>query len=267
MLIDLSEHVLIVTGAAHGIGRALALRFAEEGAIVAAFDVDSADLDALVAAIGAAGGRASGWTVDVRDGDAVLAAVQAVHSAFGRIDVVVNNAGVGADKPLDQLTEDEWDRCFDVNLKGVWHVSKAVMPFMKAQRSGRIINAASFAAIIPMAGVGAYAASKAGVVQLTRALAGELGPWDVTVNAYAPGMVPTGINHFTERPAEEQARLLSTLTLRRWGTEGDIADLCCFLASDKANYITGTLIDISGGKFATQQPAIPYIWAQEEQGA
>jgi 3-oxoacyl-[acyl-carrier protein] reductase len=265
VIIDLTGLVVIVTGAGRGIGAAICQRFAAEGAKVTGWDVSPDDLALTGRAIFAAGGIWRGREVDVRDYGQVSAAVAGVLQEFGRIDVVVNNAGVGADKPLDVLTEEEWDRCFDVNLKGVWQVCKAVVPAMKRQRAGRIINAASFAAIIPMAGVGAYAASKSGVVQLTRALAGELGPWDVTVNAYAPGMVPTDINHFTERTPEEQERLLSTLTLRHWGSKADIADLCCFLASDKAGYITGTLIDVSGGKLATQQPAAPYAWAGSAQ--
>jgi 3-oxoacyl-[acyl-carrier protein] reductase len=121
-----------------------------------------------------------------------------------------------------------------------------------------ILNAASFAAIIPCIGSAAYAASKAGVYQFTRVLAGELGPWDITVNAYAPGMIPTTLNHFDELPQDKQDLLLDTLTLRRWGKKEDIAQLICFLASDSASYITGTMIDISGGKLATQVPKMAY---------
>jgi 3-oxoacyl-[acyl-carrier protein] reductase len=125
---------------------------------------------------------------------------------------------------------------------------------MKSRRSGRIINAASFAAIIPSVGAAAYGASKAAVVQLTRVLASELGPWNVTVNAYAPGMIPTAMNGFSDLPEPAQDRLLDTLSLRRWGRPQDVADVVCFLASDAAQYITGTLVDVSGGKFSTQMP-------------
>ena len=133
-------------------------------------------------------------------------------------------------------------------------MSQAVIPAMKSQRSGRIINAASFAAIIPSVGAAAYGASKAAVVQLTRVLASELGPWNVTVNAYAPGMIPTAMNGFSDLPEPAQDRLLDTLSLRRWGRPQDVADVVCFLASDAAQYITGTLVDVSGGKFSTQMP-------------
>jgi 3-oxoacyl-[acyl-carrier protein] reductase len=129
---------------------------------------------------------------------------------------------------------------------------------MKRQHRGRIVNAASFAAIVPSVGSAAYAASKAAVVQLTRVLASELGPWDVTVNAYAPGMIPTAMNGFADLPEPAQARLLDTLSLRRWGRAEDVADLVCFLASDAARYITGTLVDVSGGKLSTQMPHRAY---------
>jgi 3-oxoacyl-[acyl-carrier protein] reductase len=135
---------------------------------------------------------------------------------------------------------------------------QAVIPVMKRQRSGRIINAASFAAILPITGSSAYAASKAGVHYFTRVLAGELGPWNVTVNCYAPGMIPTEMNHFREQPAERQRRLLDTLTFRRWGEPKEVANLVCFLASDLAGYITGTMIDVSGGKLATQIPRLAW---------
>jgi 3-oxoacyl-[acyl-carrier protein] reductase len=135
---------------------------------------------------------------------------------------------------------------------------KAVIPAMKRQGSGRILNAASFAAIIPSIGGAAYAAAKAGVAGFTRVLAGELGPSNVTVNAYAPGMIPTDMNHFADRDPAEQQRLLDTLTLRRWGDPADVANLICFLASDLAGYITGTMIDVSGGKFATQMPWVAH---------
>ena len=140
---------------------------------------------------------------------------------------------------------------------------RAVIPIMKAQQSGRIINAASFAAIVPSVGSAAYAAAKAAVVQLSRTLAGELGPWNITVNAYAPGMIPTAMNGFDTHGPAAQDRLLDTLTLRRWGTAEEVADLVCFLASDAAGYITGTLVDVSGGKLATQLPQVAYRRAAE----
>ena len=125
---------------------------------------------------------------------------------------------------------------------------------MKLQNWGRIINAASFAAIIPSIGSAAYASSKAGVESLTRVLASEMGPYGVTVNCYSPGMIPTQMNRYADASPERKEQLLDTLTLRRWGSPDDVAKLICFLSSDLAGYITGTMIDISGGKFATQMP-------------
>ena len=165
---------------------------------------------------------------------------------------------------METLSEEAWDLNLDVNLKGTFLMCQAVMPVMKRQRSGRIINAASFAAILPITGSAAYAASKAGVHYFTRALAGELGPWNVTVNCYAPGMIPTEINRFRELPAERQRRLLDTLTFRRWGETREVANLICFLASDLAGYITGTMIDVSGGKLATQIPRLAWEAAAAE---
>jgi NAD(P)-dependent dehydrogenase (short-subunit alcohol dehydrogenase family) len=150
-----------------------------------------------------------------------------------------------------------------VNVGGVFHCCRAVAPVMKRQGAGRILNAASFAAIVPSIGSAAYAASKAAVAQFTRVLAGELGPWNITVNAYAPGMVPTQMNGFAEMDEAAQSRLLDTLSIRRWERPDDVADLLCFLASDAAGYITGALLDVSGGKLATQIPSRAYERAAE----
>ncbi len=183
------------------------------------------------------------------------AAVDEVVRRHGTVDVLVNNAGINVTGTVAELGWDEWRRCMDVNLGGTFLVSQAVAPVMQAAGRGRIVNAASFAAIVPSVGSAAYAASKAAVVSFTRVLASELGPWGITVNAYAPGMVPTAMNGFAEMPQAEQDRLLDTLSLRRWETPDDVADLLVFLASDASAYVTGTLLDVSGGKLATQIPA------------
>lgn len=251
MEINIEGKVAIVTGAAQGIGRMIAATLAAEGAIPVLLDVHAADLSACAHELP---DGALHYALDVRDATAMQEVAADVERRLGRIDVLVNNAGVGGEGLVDEMTEAEWDRCFDVNVKGVFNTCRAVVPVMKRQRAGRIINAASFAAIIPMIGSAAYAASKSAVAQYSRALAGELGPWEITVNAYAPGMIPTELNGFTQRPPEEQEMLLDMLTLRRWGRAEEIAQLIVFLASDMASYITGTLIDISGGKLATQLP-------------
>jgi 3-oxoacyl-[acyl-carrier protein] reductase len=266
VLIDLSGRVAVVTGAGRGIGRDLVLRLAHEGVTTAAVDVDQANLDSLGAELRDLGAPASQFGCDVTDAESVEQVVAEIAARHGRIDILVNNAGVTAPGVVDTLAEDRWRSCLDVNVTGAFLMCRSVVPIMKRQRSGRIINASSFAAIVPTVGHTAYAASKAAVAHFTRALAGELGPWNITANAYAPGMIPTEMNHFGDRPQDEQDRLLDMLTVRRWGSADDIANLVCFLASDQASYITGTLIDISGGKLATQVPRIAYDRAAADPG-
>ena len=254
MQLDLTDRIVLVTGAARGIGASIADAFAEEHAVVVRLDLPSATFPPVAGP----DGRAMAIACDVRDEASVRAAVAAVLERHGRIDVLVNNAGITVEGLVEDIPGEAWDRCFAVNVGGVFRMTQAVIPTMKQQRSGRILNAASFAAIVPSVGSAAYAASKAAVVQLTRVLASELGPYDVTVNAYAPGMIPTAMNGFAELPADAQEALLDTLSLRRWGEAADIGALLRFLASDAAAYITGALIDISGGKLATQLPKRAY---------
>jgi len=260
MELDLRDRVVVVTGAARGIGAVIAGRFAAEGARVVALDLAFPEpaAGAELSEVGADAAHIENLTVDVTSPESVQAAVGTIVERHGTIDVLVNNAGINVDGPVADLGWDRWRACFDVNVGGVFLMSQAVAEVMKTARRGRIINAASFAAIVPSVGSAAYAASKAAVVQLTRVLASELGPYDVTVNAYAPGMVPTAMNGFAEMPPEAQDRLLDTLSLRRWESADDVADLLIFLASDQAGYITGTLVDVSGGKLATQIPARAY---------
>jgi 3-oxoacyl-[acyl-carrier protein] reductase len=258
MLLDLRDKVVLITGAGRGIGRSIAESFLREGSTVVVTDIRSDVLDWFDAARTAAGSDGEARICDVSDTASVEATVGAAVARFGRIDVLINNAGIMGDGLVEEIDDETWNRCFDVNVGGTFKTCRAVAPIMKRQHAGRIINAASFAAIVPSIGSAAYAASKAAVVQLTRTLAGELGPWDITVNAYAPGMIPSGINTFAQMSGREQDRLLDTLTLRRWGEAAEVADLICFLASDAARYITGTLVDVSGGKLATQLPQRAY---------
>lgn len=264
MYINLEGRVAIVTGSGRGIGRDLVRRLAAEGVRTVALDVNEADLSALTEELRDQGVPSLQLRCDVTNSADLTSVVDRVTSEFGRIDILVNNAGVTATAPIDKLSEEAWRRCYDVNVTGTFLASRAVIPTMKAQHSGRIINASSFAAIVPSVAHAAYASAKAAVTHFSRALAGELGPWDITVNAYAPGMIPTQLNHFTERAQSEQDLLLDTLTLRRWGSSDDIGNLVCFLASDQAAYITGTLIDVSGGKLATQVPRVAYDYANSE---
>lgn len=264
MQIDLQGKVAIVTGAGRGIGREIATVFAKEGARLVPTDVNSETLDDLARQLRAAGQECLPCRCDVRDDAQIQATIQQVIATYGRIDILVNNAGVLRTGMVETFSEADWDLSHDVNLKGIFLMCRAVIPAMKRQRAGRILNAASFAAIVPSVGSACYAAMKSGVVFFTRALAGELGPWNITVNCYAPGMIPTEMNHFADAPPEQQTRLLDTLTLRRWGEPQDIAQLLCFLASEQAGYITGALIDISGGKLATQIPRAAYEYAARQ---
>ena len=258
MLIDLQDRVVLVTGAGRGIGRTIAETFARDGASVVALDLGADELARLQADLAAEGATLVPAVADVRDAEAVQEVVDATVKRLGRVDVLVNNAGIDVEGRLEELDAAAWDRCFEVNVRGTFTTCRAVAPVMKRQRSGRILNAASFAAIVPSVGASAYAASKAAVVQFTRTIAGELGPWGITANSYAPGMIPTAMNGFAELSPEEQAKKLDTLSLRRWGDAQDVANLLCFLASDLAGYITGTLVDVSGGKLATQVPSAAY---------
>ena len=250
MQIDLSGRVVLVTGAARGIGRTIAETFAREGAHVVAMDLDA---DAL-AGMEQDSHAALALPCDITDPAQVREAVAAIEERFGRLDVLINNAGINAEGPLESFDPELWDRLFAVNVRGVLNTCQAVIPLMKRQCAGRIINAASFAAVIPSVDAAAYGASKAAVVQMTRVLASELGPWGITVNAYAPGMIPTAMNGFAALGEEAAAAKLDQLSVRRWGVPEDVAKLCLFLASDLSDYVTGALLDVSGGKFATQDP-------------
>ncbi|OPH54797.1 short-chain dehydrogenase [Paenibacillus ferrarius] len=264
MNIDLSGKVAVVTGAGRGIGREIALTLAQEGVITVITDIQEDLLAAVGSEFALNGYPGSQYLCDVRSAAQIQQVIDQIVEKYGRIDILVNNAGIAGGAPIDVLAEEVWDLNFDINLKGTFLMCKAVAPVMKRQKSGRIINAASFAAIVPSYGSAAYASSKAGVEQFTRVLAGELGPWNIAVNCYAPGMIPTDMNHFADLQEPQQQRLLDTLTFRHWGKKDDVAHLICFLASDFAGYITGTMIDISGGKLATQIPRIAYEKAASE---
>jgi 3-oxoacyl-[acyl-carrier protein] reductase len=254
MLIDLKDKVAIVTGAGRGIGREIARTLGAEGVKVVALDFKPELLAEVAAEWSEKGYAGIQVEADIRHKDDCQRAVAEAVKQFGRVDILVNNAGVASGDRVESLKEEIWDANFDSNLKGTFLMCQAVVPQMKLQNWGRIINAASFAAIIPSIGSAAYASSKAGVESFTRVLASEMGPYGVTVNCYSPGMIPTLMNRYADASPERKEQLLDTLTLRRWGSPDDVANLICFLASDLAGYITGTMIDISGGKFATQMP-------------
>ncbi len=258
MLVDVTGKVTIVTGAGRGIGEAIAKRFAAEGARLSLWERDPVSLARVTAEIRAMGADVLPLQVDVSNAEECTKAAADTQAHFGDLEVLVNNAGVAPSGTVETMDIAAWDETFAVNVRGVFLCCRAVSPYMKARRGGRIISASSFAAIIPSYAFAAYASSKAAVASFTRVLAAELGPWDVTVNAYAPGMVPTQMNGFTSLPETRQQQLLDTLTLRRWGAADDVASLLVFLASAHASYISGTLIDVSGGKFSVQFPQMAH---------
>jgi 3-oxoacyl-[acyl-carrier protein] reductase len=244
----LASKIAIVTGAAQGIGLATALKFAREGASVVVCDIKPAAVEAAVAAVAAvavAGAACIGQVVDVTDRAQVDAMVAATIARFGRIDVLVNNAGITKDARLQKMTLAQFDAVMDVNLRGVFHCSQAVADAMVAQGSGSILNASSVVGIYGNFGQTNYAATKFGVIGFTKTWSRELGPKGVRVNAVAPGFVETPILATIPEKVLEQMR--EHVPLRRLGKPEEIANVYAFLASDEASYINGTVIEVAGG--------------------
>ena len=258
MQIDISGKVVAITGAGRGIGRRLAERFAAEGARLFLLEREQDTLSAVETALRKTGATVDAIACDVAVEAQVKSAFAAIESKAGRLDILINNAGIAHGGTVEELSVEQWDDSFGINTRSVFLCSKAAIPMMKRQGAGSILNAASFATIIPAYGMASYAAAKAAVANLTRVLAGELGPWNITVNAYAPGMIPTRLSGYANITAERRQQLFDTLAFPRWGDPDEIADLLIFLASDRARYVTGALIDISGGKFAVQFPQMAH---------
>jgi 3-oxoacyl-[acyl-carrier protein] reductase len=241
----LKDKVSIVTGAGRGIGQATALKFAREGAIVIVCDVGQASVDETVAAITADGGTADGFVVDVTKRAQIDAMVEAVMAKHGRIDTLVNNAGIVADAQLRKMSDAAFDRVIDVNLKGTWNCARAVVDIMVAQGSGVILNASSIVGIFGNFGQSNYAASKFGVIGFVKTWARELGPKGIRANAVCPGFVETPI--LDTVPEKVLDAMRARVPLGRLGRPEDIANTYAFLASDEAAYINGAVIEVSGG--------------------
>ncbi|MEN9397119.1 MAG: 3-oxoacyl-[acyl-carrier-protein] reductase FabG [Pseudomonadota bacterium] len=241
----LSGKVSLITGAAQGIGLATALKFAREGAIVIVCDVKQSGVDAAVAQCRELGATAKGYVMDVTQRDMVDAVVAAIKAEFGRIDVLVNNAGITQDARLQKMTLEQFDRVIDVNLRGVFHCAQAVADTMTNQGSGVILNASSVVGIYGNFGQTNYAATKFGVIGFTKTWSRELGPKGVRVNAVAPGFISTPI--LATIPEKVIAEMEHRVPLRRLGKPEEIANVYAFLASDEASYINGAVIEVSGG--------------------
>ena len=255
MIVDFSGRTAIVTGAAHGFGRAISLAFAQRGASVWACDVLADEVHETERLARETGGSCQSRVVDVTDRHAVTALTAEATSATGRVDILVNNAGgvlgqVG--RPIEDVSEADWQSIFDVNVTGAFLLAQAVAPGMKAARYGRIVNISSGAGLgVSLTGIQAYASAKAAQIGLTRQLAHELGPWGITVNNIAPGFVRS--NPATERQwaaygEDGQRALVDRIALKRLGSADDIANGVMFFASDYAGWITGQVLSIDGGK-------------------
>lgn len=241
----LAEKAAIVTGSTRGLGRAIAEQLAVEGAKVAVCGRRLSDAEAVATAIESAGGTAVPYQCDVSSTDDVQRLVTGALEQFGRIDILVNNAGITRDTLLMRMSEDDWDQVMDVNAKGMFRFTKAVLRPMLKQRSGRIINVASVVGLSGNAGQCNYAAAKAAVVGFTKSLAREVASRGITVNAVAPGYIETDM---TDALSDEQkASLLESIPLGEIGRPSDIAHAVAFLASDEARYITGHTLVVDGG--------------------
>lgn len=241
----LNEKIAIVTGGSRGLGRAIALALAREGAEVIVCSRTVAANEETVSAIKAEGGSAHSFQVDVTDADSVSAFVKDVIERFERIDIFVNNAGVTADNLLLRLKEADWDKVIETNLKGTFNCMKAVARPMIKQRSGKIINMTSVVGMVGNPGQANYCASKAGVIGLSKSVARELASRNVTVNCVAPGLIRTDMTDSIADKAREQA--LALIPLGRMGEPEDIAEIVTFLASPASDYITGEVIRVDGG--------------------
>ena len=252
MNITFEGRTVMVTGAGHGFGRAIALAFAERGAHVVACDINK---DSLEETRFLGKGRCETLVCDVADRAAVQDMVACIEEGGRSVDILVNNAGgvrgqIG--RPLEEISATDWQVIFDVNLSGTFFMSQAVAPGMKRKRFGRIVNISSGAGLgISLTGIQAYASAKAGQIGLTRQLAHELGSWNITVNNVAPGFVrsnPTTERQWEAMGKEGQHQLLNNIAMKRLGTPEDIASAVMFFSSEQASWITGQVLSVDGGK-------------------
>jgi len=242
----LKDRVAIVTGAARGIGKAIAWTFVREGASVALVDVEKKGLETLQKEIGIKGGQAVVVSCDVSKASEVNQMVDRVQRAFGRIDILVNNAGIIRRGTIETVTEEDWDRVMEVNLKGPFNCSKAVVEIMKRQGYGKIVNVSSIAGKMgDITSAPGYGPSKAGMDALTKTLARQLAPHGIYVNGVAPHAIETEMS--AEWSLEKRKAIVDAIPLKRLGKPEDVAEAVLFLASDTAAFITGEILDVNGG--------------------
>jgi 3-oxoacyl-[acyl-carrier protein] reductase len=242
---QLENQIAVVTGAGRGIGRAIALKFASEGADVVCVSRTAENSEKVAAEVRALGRKAWALAADVSDAAAVSAAAEKILAECGKVNILVNNAGVTRDGLLMRMSEADWETVLNTNLKGAFLFTKALTRAFVKQRSGRIINVASVIGLIGNAGQANYAASKAGLIGFTQSIAKELGSRNITVNALAPGFIETDMT--AALSAEMKAGLLKSIPLNSFGQPDDIANAALFLASPGARYITGQVLTVDGG--------------------
>ncbi|MCT4605812.1 MAG: 3-oxoacyl-[acyl-carrier-protein] reductase [Marinisporobacter sp.] len=241
----LKNQLAIVTGGGRGIGEATCLRFAEEGAKVVVVDQNGSDVNTVVEKIKKLGGEAIGKEVDVTNRKQVDEMLHDLVSKYGKIDILINNAGITADAKLEKMTEEQWDQVINVNLKGVFNCGQGVAKIMKEQKFGVILNTSSVVGIYGNFGQTNYAASKWGVIGMTKTWAKELGKYNVRVNAIAPGFTLTAM--VKKMPEKVLSKIRDKSPLKKLAEPIDIANAFLFLASDEAKFVTGTVLSVDGG--------------------
>ena len=241
----LKDKVSIITGGARGIGQAIALRLASEGSAIALCDVNTDALSLAQKAIEAKGRSVLTEKVDVTNAEDVQNFVQKVLDKFGKIDILINNAGITRDGLLVRMNVADWDAVLDVNLKGTFNCTKAVAKPMMKQRGGKIVNIASIIGLVGNAGQANYAASKGGVIAFTKSAAKELAARNVNVNAIAPGFIKTQMTD--KLPEDVKNAIMKQIPLGKWGSADDVANVALFLVSDASAYITGQVVQVDGG--------------------
>jgi 3-oxoacyl-[acyl-carrier protein] reductase len=243
--LKLTGRVALVTGAAQGIGKAVALLLARNGADIVVSDINLEKAEETANEINSIGQKALAVKVDVANWNDVERMVEVILEKFAKIDILVNNAGITRDKLILRMTEEDWDAVLNVNLKGTFHCTKAVVRHMAKQRSGKIVNIASVVGEMGNAGQANYSASKAGVIGLTKTIAREFAQRGININAIAPGYIETPMTEVLPEKAKEELKRL--IPMERLGKPEDVAEAVLFLVSEESNYITGQVLNVNGG--------------------
>ncbi|NQT64595.1 MAG: 3-oxoacyl-[acyl-carrier-protein] reductase [FCB group bacterium] len=241
----LEGKVAVITGAARGIGFSIAEMLSEHGAISVIIDLNQEAVNSAIQQIDDQGNRAIGFIADVTNSEEIASIFKEIHNEFGKIDILINNAGITKDGLLMKMKESDWDAVININLKGTFICTQKVSRYMLKSRSGVIINMASVIGLIGNAGQANYAASKGGIIAFTKSSAKEFASRNIRVNAIAPGFIKTEMTD--KLPQEVIDNYLAAIPLSRMGTVRDVANLCIFLASEEAGYITGQTIQVDGG--------------------